>query len=75
VTAQVGLGYLSRIHPTPLGYVVEGLAAGATLPLLGLLRRLGESADSIIEIAGHQGGCAAKGLPGISAVDTSSTPV
>ncbi len=55
--------------------MVEGLAAGAALPLLGLLRRLGESADSIIEIAGHQGGCAAKGLPGISAVDTSSTPV
>ena len=72
VTAQVGLGYLSRIQSIPLGYIVGGVAAGAALPVLGLLRRLGESADAIIGIAGHKGGCAAQGLPNVSAVDTSS---
>jgi MFS family permease len=74
VAAQLGLGYLSRIHSIALGYVVGGLATGAALPVLGLLRRLGDSADSIIGTAGHKGGCAAQGLPNVTAVETAAVP-
>jgi MFS family permease len=63
VAAQLGLGYLSRIHSIALGFVVGGMATGAVVPVLGLLRRLGEPADSIVGTAGHKGGCtAAQGL-------------
>ena len=63
VASQVGLGYVSQIHSIALGFVVGGIAAGAVVPVLAVLRRLGEPADSIIGTAGHTGGCtAAQGL-------------
>ncbi len=68
--SQGGLGYLSRVRSVGDGYVLGGVATIFVLPLLGLLRRLGEPADVI---AGKACGCraasAAQGLPEINQVD------
>ena len=72
---QVGLGYVSRAHSIPLGYVIGGLATSPThglgmLPALSILRGLGESADVIVGTAGHKSSCAAQGLPNVTSIDT-----
>ena len=73
VLGQVGLGYLSRAYSIPLGYVVGGLATATVLPILSMLRRVGESADLIVGTAGHKSACAAQGLPSIAAIETSNS--
>ena len=68
---QSGLGYLSRVRSIADGYIIGGLATVLALPVLALLRRLGERADVI------EGGdcgcpaapCAGQGLPDIDLVD------
>ena len=72
VAGQVGLGYLSRAHSIPLGYLVGGLVTIGVLPILGILRRLSEPADLIIGTAGGKGSCAAQGLPNVSSLDTTA---
>ena len=67
---QVGLGYVSRAHSIPLGYVIGGLATLGMLPALSILRGLGESADVIVGTAGHKSSCAAQGLPNVTSIDT-----
>jgi len=74
VLGQSGLGYLSRARSIADGYVVGGLATLFALPVLVLLRRLGDPADSFAgKKAGIRGTCTAQGIPAISQVD--ATPV
>ena len=69
---QSGLGYLSRTRSIADGYLVGGLVTLAALPILVLLRRMGERADVIVgRKAGVRGPCAAQGVPQVSQVDTS----
>jgi MFS family permease len=70
VLGQIGLGYVAQTRSIALGYVVGGLAALLALPVIILLRRLGEQTDIIIGTAGSKGGCAGQGLPEVSYVDT-----
>jgi MFS family permease len=70
VVGQTGLGYLSRVRSIPDGYVVGGLATVLALPLLAMLRGMGERADVIVgKEAGLRGPCAGQGIPEISQVD------
>jgi MFS family permease len=70
VIGQSALGYLSRAGSIGEGYVAGGLATVLILPLLGLLRALGEPADIIVgQRAGRRAACAAQGLPHITQVD------
>lgn len=74
VLGQSGLGYLSRARSIADGYVVGGLATLFALPVLVLLRRLGDPADNFAgKKAGIRGTCTAQGIPAISQVD--ATPV
>ena len=75
VAGQLGLGYLSRAYSIPLGYIIGGLATVGVLPILRMLRHLGESADIIIGAAGHKGSCAAQGLPTVTSIDTTVNPL
>lgn len=68
--SQTGLGYLSQVRSISAGFVTGGLTTVIVLPLLLALRRLNHPADVIVGTAGERGGCAAQGLPEISAVDT-----
>jgi MFS family permease len=71
VLGQSGLGYLSRARSIGEGYVAGGLATVFILPLLILLRSLGERTDIIVgKRAGRRGPCAAQGLPQVAQVDT-----
>lgn len=70
VAGQLGLGYLSQAHSIPLGYIVGGLSTVMVLPVLRIVRALGESADVIIGTAGRKGSCAAQGLPNVTSIDT-----
>lgn len=71
VGGQLGLGYIGRAESIAAGYLTGGIALLAVLPILAVLRRLGERADRIVgRKAGRRGPCAAQGLPDISAVDT-----
>jgi MFS family permease len=70
VLSQGGLGYLSRVRSVADGYVLGGIATVFALPLLGLLRRLGEPADVIVgKACGCRAASAAQGLPEINQVD------
>ena len=74
VLGQSGLGYLSGARSIADGYVVGGLATLFALPVLVLLRGLGDRADRFVgKKAGIRGTCAAQGIPAISQVD--ATPV
>ncbi len=74
VLGQSGLGYLSRARSIADGYVVGGLATLLALPVLAILRGLGDPADGFAGAkAGKRGACAAQGIPAISQVD--ATPV
>jgi MFS family permease len=73
VLGQSGLGYLSRARSIEEGYVAGGLATVLILPLLILLRFLGERTDIIIgKRAGRRATCAAQGLPPVTQVDAIS---
>lgn len=70
VLGQSGLGYLSRAWSIGEGYVVGGTATVLILPVLGLLRALGEPADVMVgKHAGRRAACAAQGLPPVAQVD------
>jgi predicted MFS family arabinose efflux permease len=70
VLGQSGLGYLARVRSIASGYVSGGVALLFALPVLLLLRRLGERADRFTgEGAGTRSTCAAQGIPEISQVD------
>ena len=70
MVGQVGLGYLAQTRSIPFGYAVGGITTLLALPILAILRRLGERTDIIIGTAGSLGGCAGKGLADISSLDT-----
>lgn len=72
IGGQIGLGYVARAESIATGYVVGGVTLLAALPVLMLLRRLGEAADVIVGRAGRRAPCAAQGLPEVTAVDTSA---
>ena len=74
VISQSGLGYLSRAGSIADGYVVGGLATVFAVPVLAMLRGLGERADVIVgSKAGLRGPCAGQGIPEISQVDATPT--
>ena len=52
------------------GYVVGGITTLLALPIIAVLRRLGERSDIMIGTAGSQAGCGGQGLPDISSLDT-----
>lgn len=73
VMGQSGLGYLSRARSIGDGYVVGGVATLFALPVLVLLRRLGDGSDQFAgSKAGIKGTCAPQGVPAISQVDATS---
>jgi MFS family permease len=69
---QIGLGRLAQTQSIASGYIVGGFTIVLVLPVIVLLRRLGEPADSIVGTAGKRGACAAQGLPNVSAVDANT---
>lgn len=70
VVGQSSLGYLSHVRSISDGYVVGGLATLFALPVLVLLRGLGERSDRFVgSKAGIRGTCAAQGVPAVSQVD------
>ncbi len=74
ILGQTGLGTLSRARSIADGYVVGGFAMVLALPVLAILRRLGDRADGFAgRKAGILGACGAQGIPAISQVD--ATPV
>ena len=73
ILGQSGLGYLSRARSIADGYVVGGLATLLALPVLAILRGLGDRADGFAGAkAGTRGACAAQGIPAISQVDATA---
>lgn len=68
---QTGLGALARSRSLAAGYVAGGAATILVLPLLLVLRRLGEPADLIVgeRCGGPAAPCAAQGMPEASLVD------
>ncbi|MEM7346174.1 MAG: MFS transporter [Chloroflexota bacterium] len=69
---QLGLGRLAQAQSIGIGYITGGLITVLVLPVLLLLRRLGEDTDIIVGEGGKQGACAAQGLPSVTAVETST---
>jgi MFS family permease len=70
IGGQIGLAQIARMESIATGYVVGGATLLVVLPVLLLLRRLGERADSIVGRAGQRSPCAGQGLPEVTAVDT-----
>ena len=70
MVGQIGLGYLAHTRSIAFGYVVGGITTLLALPIIAVLRRLGERSDIIIGTAGSRGGCGGQGLPDISSLDT-----
>ena len=66
---QSGLGYLSQTRSIASGYVVGGFVTVLVLPVIVMLRRLGQPADVIVGTAGKQSPCAAQGIPSVTAVN------
>jgi MFS family permease len=69
---QLGLGRIAQMQSIATGYVVGGLATVLVLPVIVLLRRLDEPADTIIGTAGKRGACAAQGIPNVAAIDANT---
>jgi hypothetical protein len=69
VVSQTGLGQLSQRVGIAEGYIIGGGITVLSIPLVILLRRMGGDADVIVGSAGHQGACAAQGLPEVSHID------
>lgn len=74
VGGQVGLGAVSDARSFSAGYVVGGAITGLAVPVLVLLRRLGDAADQLTPgtEAGVEGSCPS-GLPRITGLE--SVPV
>jgi MFS family permease len=73
VGGQLGLGYISKAASIATGYVTGGVALFVALPVLMLLRRLGERTDIIVgRRAGARSPCAAQGLPEVASIDTTA---
>jgi MFS family permease len=66
---QLGLGRIAQTQSIATGYIAGGFTTVLVLPVIVLLRRLGEPADVIVGAAGKHGACAAQGLHNVSAVD------
>jgi MFS family permease len=69
---QLGLGRIAQTQSIATGYVVGGFTTVLVLPVIVLLRRLGDPADVIVGTAGKRGACAAQGIPAVSAVDANT---
>jgi MFS family permease len=69
VVGQTSLGYVSQKRSIADGYVAGGIATVLVLPVLGLLRRMREPADLIVDAAGRRGPCAGLGIPDVASVD------
>ncbi len=70
VVGQTGLGFLSRARSISDGYVMGGLATIFALPVLMVLRGLGEEGDKFAgDKAGAKSTCAPQGVPTISQMD------
>lgn len=68
---QLGLGWLGGARSVGTAFVVGGIAVSLSLPLLGLVRRLGGAGDRIVgREAGVESPCAAAGLPNVTSVET-----
>ncbi|MGH2730556.1 MAG: MFS transporter [Actinomycetota bacterium] len=72
IGGQLGLGQVARAESIATGYVVGGIALVVVLPVVLLLRRLGERADAIVGRAGRRSPCAGQGLPEVTALDTTA---
>lgn len=68
---QLGLGHWAQSASIASGYLVGGATQLVVLPLVLMLRRLGEHADVIVGDAGKNGPCAAQGIPAVSSLDAS----
>ncbi len=69
---QSGLGYVSKHHSIPFGFLAGGLATLLAVPVVFLVRRFGGLGDVIVGAAGKRGPCAAQGLPDVIAVDATA---
>lgn len=73
IVGQTSLGFLSRARSISDGYVMGGLATIFALPVVFLLRNLGEEGDKFAgEKAGTKSTCAPQGVPVISQMDGSA---
>jgi MFS family permease len=69
--SQTGLGWISKVHSIPAGFVVGGLFSFFALPLIAILRRMDDPSDFIVGTQTRdQSGCAAQGTPVIGQLDT-----
>jgi len=72
ILGQAGLGYVSQMGSIARGFVIGGAATLTAFPLYGLLRFLGHPADRLTGRAGAGGACAARGIPSVSSVNTTT---
>ena len=70
IVSQTGLGQLSQRASIAHGYVFGGALILICIPIVWALRRMDSEADRIAGAAGHQGACAAQGMPAVSHLDT-----
>jgi len=71
VGGQLGLGRVADTRSFSAGYVVGGLITALAWPLLVGARRVGGAADAIVgRPSGHEGTCAAQGLPRDTSVES-----
>jgi MFS family permease len=65
--SQTALGFISRAHSIPLGFLVGGAASVVALPLVAILRGLRDPSDVIVGAARDKRSCA--GTPAIGQLD------
>jgi MFS family permease len=69
IASQTGLGQLAQRAGIAQGYAFGGALILICIPIVWALRRLDNQADRIVGAAGHQGACAAQGMPAVSHLD------
>ena len=70
IFGQTGLGFLSRARSISDGYIMGGLATIFALPVILVLRNLGEEGDKFAgDKAGAKSTCAPQGVPTVSQMD------
>ena len=70
ILGQTGLGYLSRARSITDGFLIGGMATVFAIPVLAVLRRVGDRADIVVGTCRQRGPCAGQGLPSVGLVDT-----